>query len=597
MLGSPKMQSDDELLQRCERRVGAVIDGTWQLRRLLGLGGMAAVYAAVDGKGQRAAIKLIHSHLAKNPSVRARFQREAYIANQIDHPGVVAVTGDGTSHDGEPYIVMELLRGQSVDLLLDSHHGRLAVRDALFIAAGILAVLEKAHPLGIVHRDLKPENIFLTSSGEVKVLDFGIARMLDLQKDRGQTRTGVIMGTPSFMAPEQALGRWSEVDARTDLWAVGALLFLLVSGRLVHGSGTGSDVLIRAATRAAPSLARVAKAPLSLVRLVDRSLAFDPKRRFPDAASMLAELSAVQREVGETGRAERRGSGSKPPPSPYEAPTVLGDAGTSSPEAALASDVELEIGEEVEIDESELMEVEPEPLPRGAHGPTPSAPEIDAPSPTSKPLSRRVNAESIVDDRFAESVTRAYRRALPQGNAEHVTEPIRTGLRRLATRAPDAALKLLLALCSAIDDPTQADNEGVRRAFASAIVSTRALGALITSAATEGVDRAVGAAAIGKLLDFLGDAHAGAVLEHLTAVPDGELKDLLRRYLARSISGYEEQIGALFANAPPELGVELVRVLRRMKTPGARAALELALESEHLEVRKAAAATLGIVIQ
>lgn len=178
------MQSDDELLTRCERRVGAVIDGTWQLRRLLGLGGMAAVYAAVDGTGRKAAIKLIHSHLAKNPAVRARFQREAYIANKVDHPGVVAIQGDGTSHDGEPYIVMELLRGQSVDLLLDSHRGRLTIRDALHIAEGVLAVLVKAHPLGIVHRDLKPENVFLTSKGEVKVLDFGIARMLDQEIGR-----------------------------------------------------------------------------------------------------------------------------------------------------------------------------------------------------------------------------------------------------------------------------------------------------------------------------------------------------------------------------------------------------------------------------
>ncbi|MBE7484923.1 MAG: serine/threonine protein kinase [Polyangiaceae bacterium] len=588
------MQSDDELLTRCERRVGAVIDGTWQLRRLLGLGGMAAVYAAVDGTGRKAAIKLIHSHLAKNPAVRARFQREAYIANKVDHPGVVAIQGDGTSHDGEPYIVMELLRGQSVDLLLDSHRGRLTIRDALHIAEGVLAVLVKAHPLGIVHRDLKPENVFLTSKGEVKVLDFGIARMLDQEKDRGQTRTGVIMGTPSFMAPEQALGRWSEVDARTDLWAVGALIFLLVSGRLVHGSGTGSDMLIRAATRPAPSLARVAKAPLSLVRLVDRALAFDPRRRFPDAATMLAELRAVQQEVGHGGVVERTDTGSKPPPSPYEEPTMVGtQPGASSPEAALASDVEVELGEEIEIDSAEILELEPVPLPRAANGP-PSAPEIDYPSPTSKPMSRRVNAESIVDERFAESVAKAYRRALPRGTTEDVTEPIRTGLRRLATRAPDAALRLLLALCSAIDDPKQSDNEQVRGAFASAIVSTRALGALIASSANPGVDRAVGAAAIGKLLDFLGDAHAGVVLENLTAVPDGELKDLLRRYLARSSAGYEDQIGALFAHAPVELGVELVRVLRKMNTDGARAALGLALDSEHLEVRKAAAATLGV---
>ncbi|MCC6898809.1 MAG: serine/threonine protein kinase [Polyangiaceae bacterium] len=589
------MTSDDELVSRSERRIGAVIDGTWQLRRLLGVGGMAAVYAAVDGSGERAAIKLIHHHLSKNPAVRARFQREAYIANKIEHPGVVAIRGDGTSHDGEPYIVMELLRGQSIDQLLEAHRGRLTLRDALHIAEGVLQVLEVAHRLGVVHRDLKPENIFLTEGGEVKVLDFGIARLLDTSKDTGQTRTGIIMGTPSFMAPEQALGRWSEVDARTDLWAVGALVVLLVSGRLVHGSGTGSDMLIRAATRSAPSLARVAKAPLSLVRLVDRSLAFDPRRRFSDAKSMLAVLRSVQRELGDRGLVERLGGGSKPPPSPYEAPTLAGEAEPSRPSSPVVTDdVEVEIGDEIEMDLDDL--VEPEPLPL-THDGTPSAPGIDAPSPTSRPLSRRVEAESIVDDRFAESVVKAYRRALPQGAGDAVTEPIRTGLRRLATRAPDAAMRLLLALCSAVDDPTQPDNDQVRRSFASAVVSTRALGALLQSAATPGVDQAVGVAAIGKLLDFLGDAHAGVVLENLTAVPDGELKDILRAYLARSSAGYEAQIGALLAQAPAELGVELVRVLRRMKTPGAKEALAQALDSEHADVRRAAVAALGVEVR
>lgn len=116
-------------------------------------------------------------------------------------------------------------------------------------------------------------------------------------------------------------------------------------------------------------------------------------------------------------------------------------------------------------------------------------------------------------------------------------------------------MRLLLALCSAVDDASQPDNDAVRRSFASAVVSTRALGALLQSAAA-GVDQAVSVAAIGMLLDFLGDAHAGVVLENLTAVPDGELKDILRA-CARSSAGYEGQIGALLAQAPPDLGVEL----------------------------------------
>jgi len=154
-------------------------------------------------------------------------------------------------------------------------------------------VLESAHKLGIIHRDLKPENLFLIANKQLKVLDFGIARLRE--ENARKTQTGMVMGTPSFMAPEQAMGRWNEVDARTDLYAMGATAFTLLTGRPVHEAETAGEMLVAAATRPARSLARVLSgAPFSVVALIDRALAYDREHRFPDANTFRNELIKVR---------------------------------------------------------------------------------------------------------------------------------------------------------------------------------------------------------------------------------------------------------------------------------------------------------------
>jgi serine/threonine-protein kinase len=157
-------------------------------------------------------------------------------------------------------------------------------------------VLVQAHGRGIVHRDIKPENVFLTNEGRVKLLDFGIARV-EASTRTHATEAGTTLGTPAFMPPEQALGRWSELDGRSDLWSLGATMYLLLSGKPVRELGSVTEQLLGAMTRPVPSLGEVAWLPRSVVAVVDRALAFDRDDRFPDAHSMQLAVRAVQGEL------------------------------------------------------------------------------------------------------------------------------------------------------------------------------------------------------------------------------------------------------------------------------------------------------------
>ncbi len=284
----------DHVTDRAEARIGSVLRGKWKLERIVGVGGMATVYAATHRNKSRVAIKILHPELAIDAEVTARFLREGYVANAVDHPGTVKVIDDDLTEDGAPFLVMELLDGETLDARL-SRKGRLDVGEVLAIANQVLGVLEAAHERGVEHRDLKPENLFLTRQGELKILDVGIARLRALTPDGSSTRAGSLLGTPAFMAPEQARGRWDDVDARTDIWAVGATIFSLLTGRHVHEADTVQEQLIKSATVAAQSLGELLPgASDAVVALVDRSLAFDRMKRFDSAKQMrLALLSAV----------------------------------------------------------------------------------------------------------------------------------------------------------------------------------------------------------------------------------------------------------------------------------------------------------------
>ena len=282
---------------RARARVGLTIKNKWRLDALLGVGGMASVYAATHRNGSRAALKILHTEFARDPGIRERFLREGYVANRIAHPGRVAIQDDDVTEHDEPFLIMELLEGETVQQLWKRKSRRLQPVEALWIAGEVLDTLASFHDEGIVHRDLKPANIFVTKENVVKLLDFGVARMRDATGDK--TRAGTALGTPSFMAPEQAMGLTDGVDGRADLFSVGATIFALVSGQRLHQGRSDNEAFILAATTPAPSLARVAaELPVEVIALVDKALAWDKRARFASATEMRDEVQRVMTALG-----------------------------------------------------------------------------------------------------------------------------------------------------------------------------------------------------------------------------------------------------------------------------------------------------------
>jgi serine/threonine-protein kinase len=323
------------VVQQAQARIGATLKDKWTLDHLFGVGGMASVYAATHRNQKRVAIKMLHPELSHNAAIRQRFLREGYIGNSVQHPGAVSVFDDDVSEDGCAFLVMELLDGETLEGRWERKGKRLPAAEVLALMDRVLDTLHVAHERGIVHRDLKPENLFFTRDALVKVLDFGIAGVREM-KGTSKTQTGTLMGTPAFMPPEQARGRWEEVDAQSDLWAVGATMFTLLSGQLVHVASTPNESLVMAVTQSARSLKSVCpEMPRSVVELVDRALAYDKAARWTDALAMQAGLRSAYAmlEWGEDQQTVLAEAAAALPPSQ----STLVSAGSTTALAASAS--------------------------------------------------------------------------------------------------------------------------------------------------------------------------------------------------------------------------------------------------------------------
>jgi serine/threonine-protein kinase len=290
--------ANDPLLLRAQARLGTTLRDKWHLDVLLGVGGMAAVYAVTHRNGSRAAVKLLHPEMSMNSFVRERFLWEGYVANAVGHEGAVKVIDDDTAEDGSLFLVTELLDGETLEERRIRLGGRIPQDEVLLATDKLLDVLIAAHAKGIVHRDLKPENVFLTRSGQIKVLDFGIARLRELSSNKGMTQAGAMVGTPAYMAPEHARGLSDEVDERSDLWACGATMFCLLTGRSVHDGKTVNEQLASAITKPAPPLLSIAPGVRpTIANVVDRALEFSKAMRWPDAAQMQVALRAAYVEI------------------------------------------------------------------------------------------------------------------------------------------------------------------------------------------------------------------------------------------------------------------------------------------------------------
>ncbi|MGA5817003.1 protein kinase domain-containing protein [Kitasatospora sp. NPDC094028] len=282
--------------------IGTVGDGRYRLTHRLGRGGMAEVFAAEDIRlGRTVAVKLLRGDLAQDEVARLRFTREAHAVAALNHHSIVSVYDTGEEYVGDestPYIVMELVEGRTVRELLMEEEAP-PVDQALIIIAGVLEALAYSHRHGIVHRDIKPANVIITNTGAVKVMDFGIARALTGGATT-MTQTGMVMGTPQYLSPEQALGK--PVDHRSDLYAAGCMLYELLALRPPFTGDTPLSVVYQHVQDPPmpPSQAN-GRVPANLDPLVLRSLAKNPDDRFQDADEFRAHVQHALREMHTAG--------------------------------------------------------------------------------------------------------------------------------------------------------------------------------------------------------------------------------------------------------------------------------------------------------
>ncbi|MCM3297343.1 protein kinase domain-containing protein [Streptomyces pseudogriseolus] len=285
---------------------GLVGDGRYRLTHRLGRGGMAEVFAAEDVRlGRTVAVKLLRSDLAEDPVSKARFTREAQSVAGLNHHAIVAVYDSGEDMIGGqsvPYIVMELVEGRTIrDLLMNAEAP--GPEQALIIVSGVLEALAYSHQHNIVHRDIKPANVIITNNGAVKVMDFGIARAMH-GASTTMTQTGMVMGTPQYLSPEQALGK--AVDHRSDLYATGCLMYELLALRPPFTGETPLSVVYQHVQDIPTPPSEASDAcPPELDGMVMRSLAKDPDDRFQTAEEMRGlvqyALQMLYEQGGHTG--------------------------------------------------------------------------------------------------------------------------------------------------------------------------------------------------------------------------------------------------------------------------------------------------------
>ncbi|MFB6778730.1 protein kinase [Streptomyces sp. NPDC056352] len=350
---------------------GSVAGGRYQLRDLLGEGGMASVYLAYDSALDRqVAIKTLHTELGREQSFRERFRREAQAVAKLQHTNIVSVFDTGEDELGGalmPYIVMEYVEGEPLGSVLQADirsYGAMPADKALKVTGDVLAALDTSHEMGLVHRDIKPGNVMVTKRGVVKVMDFGIARAMQ-SGVTSMTQTGMVVGTPQYLSPEQALGRG--VDARSDLYSVGIMLFQLLTGRIPFDADSPLAIAYAHVQEepVAPSSINRSITP-AMDALVARALKKNPNERFPSAAAMQDEITRVLNAGGRTG-----------------APVIIGGAaGPANSGSGVGSAVFPPVDQSTQAPQGVQMPYQPQ---QYQQQPGPYGPPTPAPTPSPSP--------------------------------------------------------------------------------------------------------------------------------------------------------------------------------------------------------------------
>lgn len=270
--------------------IGATVADKYRIEALLGRGGMGSVYRATHtGIGKRVALKFLDIAVARDRDSVLRFQREAEAASAVESAHIVHIFDSGQAPSGAPFLVMELLTGEDLRSLL-VRQGKLPLDQALHVASQVLRGLARAHAAGIVHRDLKPDNVFLCRHDDdpmfVKLVDFGISKVAKRDDENALTRRGTVLGTASYMSPEQAQA-FADIDGRTDLFSLGAILFEMLAGRPPHTGPAYEPILIDICTKDAPDIRRFAPdVPEAVAQVIAKALARDRDARYPSASDL-----------------------------------------------------------------------------------------------------------------------------------------------------------------------------------------------------------------------------------------------------------------------------------------------------------------------
>lgn len=387
--------------------------GPYRIVAPLGRGGMATVYRARDAALERdVALKVLPAEFLHDPSFATRFRKEARVAASLEHPHVVPVYAFGIDQ-GQPWMAMRLLAGGTLADRL--RQGPLPPAATVRILAEVAAALDDAHARGVVHRDVKPANVLLDGAGHAYLADFGIARMLE--GSSAATATGLVLGTPSYMAPEQAMG--SKVDRLADIYALGVVAFECLTGRVPYGGTTPVAILMKHVSEPVPE-PTPGEVPAALTPLLKRCLAKEPAERWPTAGAFATALSRetdrlapVSREVGVptlTSRIETA------PSRPAAAPPEASRARSAAPWVGLAVGAAAVVA-------AVLFAIRPQ-APPTADPPSPAPPAIDA-SPTTAPTPTPAATDPVPAVRPTPTLTQTPRAAvaLPPPTPEAMPAP------------------------------------------------------------------------------------------------------------------------------------------------------------------------------
>jgi len=427
---------------------GQVVGGKYRIVRLIGDGGMGAVFEARhEVLCSTVALKFLHPELASRSGLADRFLQEARVSASIQSPHVTRVIDVDQTADGAPYIVMEHLTGETLQQLLDRQL-KLPHDQAVDYGLQILSGLEAAHALGVVHRDLKPDNVFVTTTGGgpvLKLLDFGIAKLRQAHEfQRGLTRPGVVMGTPEYMAPEQFYAA-ERVDHRADLYSLGAMLYEILSGlRPAYGDDVNQIVAQVALGRIKPLLEHEPDLPPGLAGVVHRALEPDPERRFPNATEMRLELARFAGQLSHAGRlAANPEAGSVAPPPVVDAPAPAVSA--PAPVAATPFDPP-------ELAGAASAPTPPYPASSGPGVPPTLPPEDEAPAEVPPPGGGKGGTQDVPREEIQRRIATAVQASRPQppGVPAATYPTAQLGPRRRAPRLlPLLGSLLLTALVAA----------------------------------------------------------------------------------------------------------------------------------------------------